>query len=93
MHSLLQIVIFILIVTGMTAHFYKKYLQIIIKDLAKKGKYYYAVLRLIYVTDFLPMRIRYIRDEELDLRKRANKALIIFYSSMIFVAILIALFL
>lgn len=93
MNSLLQTVIFLLIVIGFMALFYKKYLQIIIKDPAKKGKYYYGILRFLYITDLLPMRIQYKQGEELALRKRANQALIIFYSSMILVAILIALFL
>jgi len=93
MNALVQTAIFILLVVGMMGFFYKIYLQIVIKDPTKKGKYYYVVLRLIYVTDFFPLRIKYKKGEELQLRKTANRALAVFYGSLILTGILITFFL
>jgi len=90
---LIQTIITLLIIGGILAFFVKIYFQIIIKDPTKKGKYYFVVLRLIYITDFLPMRIRYKQGEELQLRKKANRALVTFYACMALIAILIAIFL
>ena len=73
--------------------FYKIYLQIIIRDPAKKGKYYHVVLRLVFLTDFLPLRVKYKKGEELALRKKANKALALFYINIILCFLLVAIFL
>jgi hypothetical protein len=90
MGSLLQVLILILMLTGVMGFFCKIYFQIISKDPSKKRKYYHVVFRLVYITDFLPLRIKYKQGEELALRKKANKALAVFYINLILTAVLIA---
>jgi hypothetical protein len=82
---------FVILITGLIAFFYKTYLQIIIKDPSKKGSFSSIVLRFVYPTDFLPMSVKYKNGEELKLRKKANKALTVFYISIISILILAAI--
>jgi hypothetical protein len=91
MSILTTILFFVLLITGLLCFFYKIYLQIIIKDPSKKGSYSSVVLRLVYITDFLPLSLKYKNEEEIKLRKRANKALAVFYLCLICIFILAAI--
>jgi hypothetical protein len=93
MKELLQAVILVLMITGFMGLLYKIYLQNVIKDPSRKGKHLHVVFRLFFITDLLPLRIKYKTGEELALRKRANKALAIFYINFFITALLIAFFL
>jgi hypothetical protein len=88
MTTITTILFFILLSIGLSSFFYKIYLQVIINDPSKKGYYSSAVLRFVYITDFLPLSVKYKSPEETKLRKKANRALTIFYLCIILILVL-----
>jgi hypothetical protein len=83
--KILYFVVVILIVIALLAFFYKIYLQVKITNPSKKP---FVFSRIFYVTDFLPMRIKYRPESEIKMRKKANLFLGLFYFCLIIVLLL-----
>ncbi|HVU57372.1 MAG TPA: hypothetical protein VHD83_20055 [Puia sp.] len=88
MSTIATIMAIILGILAMIALFYKIHLQIRILDPGKKGSLSDLAFRLPSIIDLLPMRIKYKPPGEIELRKRANKALAVFYICLICVLLL-----
>jgi len=88
MSTLATIIFFTLLITAGIAFFYKIHLQIRILDSGKKGSIWDFAFRLPSIIDFLPMRIMYKPPGEIELRKRANKALAVFYICVVSIFLL-----
>jgi len=84
----MTIIVLTLMITAAAAFFYKIHLQIRILNPGKKGSLVDFAFRLPTILDWLPMRIKYKPPEEIELRKRANKALAIFYICIICILLL-----
>jgi len=83
MSTAANILAFILIGATAISFFYKIHLQIRILNPGKKGSLVEFAFRLPSIIDFLPMQIKYKPAGEIELRKRANKALAVFYICVI----------
>ena len=83
-----KIIIFILIVISLASFFCKIYLQMRIRHPEKKISFFSIFIRFYTLADLLPMRLKLTDTKERALRKKANIALAVFYSSFILVQVI-----
>lgn len=85
-----MILFFVLLFIAGGAMFYKIYLQTGIKNPGKKGAGLFQTfaVNLNVITYFLPMSVKYKDPEETRRRKKANKALAVFYISFVCILLL-----
>ena len=87
--ALKNLILILFILIALVSFFYKIYLQIQIKNPAKKISALSVFFRFYNITDLFPMRTKYvINNDEIKLRKKANTALMVFY--FIFLALIIS---
>jgi predicted permease len=78
----------ILTVISLVSIFYKIYLQVIIKNPKKKGSFFSVFIRFPTIMDILPLSLEPNNSEENRMRKKANKALAIFYLGFILIILI-----
>ena len=90
MSTLFLILFFALLITAGGALVYKIYLQMGIKNPGKKGAGLFQsfAVNLNVITYFLPMSVKYKSPEETERRKKANRALAVFYISFVCILLL-----
>jgi hypothetical protein len=85
------VILAILLIIGVLSLYLKIYLQIVIGNPSKRGAYFSVFTRIILLTDFLPLRLKYKEGEEKEMRKKANMALLVFYACVVADFIIIGL--